>query len=151
MLTVQFEDHTETFLERLRRRLLNACSAPADELADIYRGDLQRNIAPPHSDPGQIPHAYFGWKSGGYGPTNDTMINNPGQVDYLATYIDFAANDLFGGIQASIGFRPSHVQPGENYLLYHDANGRPWIQPIFYRNLTFLKDVSAAAFQGDVT
>lgn len=141
MLTVRFVDHSDQFLEKLRRKLKAAVVAAASELSEGYRTELQREQSPLHSATGQIPHAYVGWLPGGYGPTNETGVNNIPpefagiQTAPLASYIDYGSDDLFG-IGAYVGFLESHVNPGagfdgQNYLLEWDRSGRPWIQPIF--------------------
>jgi hypothetical protein len=150
MLTVQFEDHTNEFLERMRERLVKTCVRAAEVLAEAYVTRLTINEAPPHSKKGEIPHAYFGWKVGGYGPTNDSGVNNPGQTDYLATYISYARSDNFNSIGAEVGFLPSHVDEGQNYLLRHNASSRPWINPIYAIHFHAVVAVTEAAFNEDL-
>jgi hypothetical protein len=157
MLTVRFEDRSEEFLERLRRKLLAAVSAGARTLSERYVERLTETIAPPHSRMGQIPHAYLGWTPGGFGPVNrTTLINNEGQIAFLATYIDFTVGDSGSDLSSSIGFKPSHAD-GEyrihtagsdgNYLLWHNSNGRPWVGPIFDENRDQMANQALAAFE----
>lgn len=145
MINVSFEDHEVEFMGLVRRKLQGAVTQAADRLADDYRDELTKTKAPPHSGKGEIPHAYFGWKPGGYGPTNSTLINNIGQTDYLANYITYETTNIYGTITAYIGFLPSHMPDGQNYLLGHDRAKRPWIVPIFDAYIEF---ASIAAVKG---
>ena len=129
---------------RIAERVSNACVRAAEVLAEEYTIGLQRNTSPPHSKPGQIPHAYMGYIQGGFGPVNvDTDINNTvdqrfayDQQMYLSEYIR-AARDEIGGV---VGFSPSHVQSRfKNYLIgwdqgrieYKSVPTRPWIRPLY--------------------
>ena len=129
---------------RIAERVSNACVRAAEVLATEYTSGLQESVAPPHSRPGQIPHAYNGYVQGGFGPVNaDTRVNNTplqgfayDQQMYLSEYIR-SARDGFGG---AVGFSPSHVQSRfKNYLIgwdqgrieYTSVPRRPWIRPLF--------------------
>jgi hypothetical protein len=129
---------------RIAERVSNACVRAAEVLAVEYKEGLQATVAPPHSRPGQIPHAYMGYVQGGFGPVNDdTRINNTplqgfayDQQMYLSEYIR-SARDGFGGV---VGFSPSHVQSRfKNYLIgwdqgrieYTSVPRRPWIRPLY--------------------
>lgn len=150
MLTVQFVDNSEKIKELLNKKLLASVGKAAQILSDSYQTGLQASIAPPHSRPGQIPHAYMGHKPGGYGPVNgEGEPNNTPlqgfastQSDFLSEYIDHGSQEVFGDIEAFVGFRPSHVASRDmNYLIQHDQSGRPWIRPLYDKN----KDAMIAA------
>ena len=149
----RFDYHRDQFYELLNRKLLAACAAAAEQLADVYRGNLTRNIAPPHSNIGEIPHAYLGWKPDGYGPVRfPETLNNPGQEDFLANYIDFSASDVFF-VSAAVGFKPSHVGSEfapVNYLLWHDRHGRPWVEPILRQNIPIAAEIAKASFEATI-
>lgn len=161
MLTVLFEDHKDRIKEILRKKLGEATFAAADKLADSYKDGLQETIAPPHSRLGQIPHAYMGWKPGGYGPTNpnfrfddqNTWVNNvppefdSAQVSYLSNFIESGSGEEKG----VVGFRPSHVTDrSDNYLLSHDQFwGRPWVRPIYEQVKDQMAAVAKQAFEKD--
>lgn len=140
-MNVRFVDHTEELFQQLMVRVAAATAAAAGVLAEGYREALLRRQAPPHSKIGEIPKAYFGHRPKGYGPTEwaeysgGRAINNPGQVDYLASYIDYSTEQEFGLPTASVGFRPApHIGTPEvpgNYLLLHNESGRPWVVPVF--------------------
>lgn len=51
---------------RIQKKVSAGCSAAAEVLADRYQQELLMEQAPPHSDPGQIPHKYDGIREGGY-------------------------------------------------------------------------------------
>lgn len=162
MLTVRFEEHRERFQDLLFRKLTAGCSAAATELSETYRKILLRNIAPPHSRAGQIPHAYLGHKTGGYGPKNgvEGSINNTPrqgfsntQVTFLASYID-AAPGRNGG--AVVGFSPSHVTTRQkNYLLGWDQGRidgaavpmRPWVRPGYEIARPLMVDIFKVEFK----
>lgn len=128
----------------IAERISNACVRAAEVLAVEYTRGLQESEAPPHSRPGQIPHAYMGYVQNGFGPVNeDTRINNTplqgfayDQQMYLSEYIR-SARDEFGGV---VGFSPSHVPSRfKNYLIgwdqgrieYTSVPRRPWILPLY--------------------
>lgn len=154
MLTVRFEDHSEEIARKIQRKLFAAVRDAAESLADAYKFALQRQVAPPHSGIGEIPHAYLGWKPGGYGPTNSTGINNippefsAEQTAYLSEYISYGAVEEFGA-HGFIGFETNgHVgSRSENYLIYHDQNGRPWVQPVFDQEKPEMIARAKAAFE----
>lgn len=56
-------------IQRLQARMDGACVAAANELASRYRAELLQTQAPPHSEEGQIPHRYDGYREGGYALT----------------------------------------------------------------------------------
>ena len=131
----------------IARKVADACVAAADVLAVEYFKALTYAIAPPHSSPGEIPHAYAGWREGGFGPVNDdTTINNTprqgfakNQEYFLAAYIRSARSSTGG----SVGFTPSHVRDRfMNYLLGWDQGMilgqqvpvRPWVKPVYQRS-----------------
>lgn len=143
----QVEYHREEFLKILDRKLLACVRGASNSLVLDYRSELQREIAPPHSKIGEIPHAYLGWKPGGYGPTNETLINNPGQTEFLSNFIDYEAGDFFF-VSATIGFKPNHTLPGDNYLIMHDREGRPWIRPILDKALPAARIIAKESFDG---
>lgn len=156
MLTAQVADHLPQILELIQRKTFAAVKAAAEQLADDYKTELQRNDAPPHSGPGEIPHRYFGHKPGGFGPVfGDNEINNRPesgfatvQADFLSSYIEGEAVDSFGEIEGYVGFAPSHVVTREqNYLLKHDQEGRPWVDEIFRDNMQGIADAAADAFR----
>lgn len=154
MLSARFEDRSFALQARMLKMLRRACEQAADRLAEGYRAGLQARTAPPHSAAGQIPHAYFGWKPGGFGPVNETTtVNNippefsQEQTDYLSSYIESAGSDETGG--AVVGFAPSHVtRRDQNYLLEHDARERPWVRPIYGRVKKLMADEAKSAFHG---
>lgn len=154
MLNVRTVENTDGVMGLISLRLKRTLGAVAEELADIYRFQLQANEAPPHSGKGEIPHAYFGHKDGGWGPQFEpnTPNNRPEsgfsavQTDFLATYIESGVDDLFDFPEAYVGFAPSHVTTRyQNYLLFHDENGRPWVMPIYNRNRDYLAEVAVKA------
>ena len=143
MFTVRFVSHVDKVEEMLNRKLLAAIKVASETLAEGYRKGLQRKIAPPHSQKGQIPYAYAGHKDGGFGPVNGVgkSNNTPAQgfarsqkvgTDFLSNYISGSASGLFGSIDGWVGFRNSHViSRNKNYLLRWDATTRPWVIPLF--------------------
>ena len=162
MLTVRFEEHKARFAELLLRKMQAATHAAAIELNETYHRILLKNIAPPHSRIGEIPHAYLGHKPGGFGPRNGVAgsINNTArqgfsgsQITFLATYID-AARGRNGG--AVVGFSPSHVTTRQkNYLIGWDQGRidgdavptRPWIRPWYEIAKPLMVDVFKAQFK----
>jgi hypothetical protein len=145
MFVASFDQSSKSRIAaRIVERVSNACVRAAEVLAVGYTEGLQASVAPPHSRPGQIPHAYMGYVQGGFGPVNDdTRINNTplqgfayDQQMYLSEYIR-SARDGFGGV---VGFSPSHVQSRfKNYLIgwdqgrieYTSVPRRPWIRPLY--------------------
>ena len=111
-------------------------SAAAETLAGQYRRELTRRVSPPHSRIGRVPHAYDGPRPGGFDNTGgqDGMKNNRPETGFARDQEDFLANyiETDGG---KIGFRlDGHVaNRSQNYLLWHDRNGRPWVRRIFFR------------------
>lgn len=156
MLTVQFVDHSEAVKELLSRKLLAAVGAAAQILSDGYQGGLQATIAPKHSKVGAIPHAYMGHKPGGFGPLNQPgqPNNTPQQgfsstqTEFLSEYIDHGSTDLFGDVSGFVGFKPGHVTTrSQNYLLWHDAHGRPWVIRLYDKNKQAMATSAQQAFQ----
>lgn len=155
MFSVRIEDNREGVKALLTRKLLAACQAAAESMADGYKFALQSRVAPPHSKLGEIPHAYLGYKPGGFGPTNPTGINNippefsSVQSDYLSSYIEGGASGEFGDVSGFVGFAPSHVTTrDQNYLLYHDRAGRPWVVPTYRREKQAVARAANNAFEG---
>ncbi len=165
MLTVRFEDHSDRVIAMLNRKLAAAIGAAAEDLADSYKFRLQLDESPEHSAPGQIPHRYFGHARDGYGPVNE--VNEPNntplqgfsgtQTDFLATYIDGGADDVFGIVNGYVGFLPSHVTTrDQNYLLQWDQGTipgkfgikRPWVREIYDINKSEISSEAKAAFEG---
>lgn len=154
MLTVRIESHVERIQALIARKLLAAAQAAAEETADAYKYHLQKRQAPPHSDAGEIPHAYMGYKPGGFGPTNPTGVNNippefsSVQTDFLSTYIEGGASGEFGEVSGYVGFAPSHVtRRDQNYLLAHDQSGRPWVDEIFRLERENIRRQARTAFR----
>ena len=111
----EFVDHSEAIKDLLKKKLRNGIMGVTSELADQYKEKLSVP-APPHSQPGEMPHAYLGHKPGGYGPVNGPpgSRNNPGQTQFLKEYIQGDAN--------GVGFAPSHVSGRRgNYLIRWDT------------------------------
>ena len=165
MLTARYEDHSDRVIEMLNRKLTAAIRAAAEHLADAYKYGLQLDESPEHSPPGQIPHRYLGHARDGYGPVNgENEPNNTPvqgfsgtQTDFLATYIDGGADDVFGVVNGYVGFLPSHVtRRDQNYLLQWDQGTiprrlgvrRPWVDEIYDRNKVYIKADAKAAFEG---
>lgn len=155
MLTAQVVDRSQQIMELLNRKLLALTNRACFELADAYKVGLQERDAPPHSEKGEIPHAYFGWKPGGFGPVyEDKGPNNRPpffasfQTDHLATYIEGSAEEVFGEIEGYVGFAPSHVVTREqNYLLYHDQRFRPWVDELYLRNKVQIVEYAIESFR----
>ena len=134
MLTARVIDHRVRIQEMLNRKIGDACAVAAEVLAVAYKKALQETEAPPHSKPGEIPHAYLGWKPGGFRNANADVPpyrNNPGQVAFLSEYIDSAPTKK--GDSAVVGFLQAPHIGGrdENYLLTFDQTNRPWTGPVF--------------------
>ena len=144
----------------IAERISNACVRAAEALAVEYTKGLQESEAPPHSRPGQIPHAYMGYIQNGFGPVNeDTRINNTplqgfayDQQMYLSEYIR-SARDEFGGV---VGFSPSHVPSRfKNYLIgwdqgrieYTSVPRRPWILPLYEQAKSKMIDAARAGLK----
>lgn len=62
----QIEAAKQALAERLQRRIQGACEAAASELSSQYKETLLAIQSPKHSEPGQIPHRYDGYREGGY-------------------------------------------------------------------------------------
>lgn len=157
MLTARYEDHSDRVIEMLNRKLAAAINVAAESLAEAYRVRLQKFQAPPHSGQGEIPHRYLGHRTGGWGPVfGEGEINNRPesgfasvQTDYLATYIEGGADDVFGIVNGYVGFLPSHVAFREqNYLLNWDRNGHPWVDEIYGTAKPEMAIAAKAAFEG---
>lgn len=160
MLTGQVVDYSDRIFALLNRKLLAAIDRVSFELADDYKAGLQANDAPPHSDPGQIPHRYLGHKPNGYGPVfGENEINNRPEVgfsavqaDYLSSYIEGGSSQLFDTIEGFIGFAPSHVTRREqNYLIEYDQRQdeqrRPWVKEIYTQSKPDLIDYAIESFR----
>jgi hypothetical protein len=156
VLTVSFKDHSEDVTAKLRRKVFAAVKVSARTLADGYRKALQEKKAPPHSSIGEIPAAYLGWKPGGFGPTNPTLINNippefaAVQTEFLSEYIVSGFVEEFGG-QGFVGFSSDgHVaNRSQNYLIYWDQfGGRPWIYPVYQQEKNQMIQAARAEFEG---
>ena len=154
MPTVQFVDHSEAIGELLKRKVQAACVAAADSLHTEYGNILQATIAPPHSKPGEIPHAYLGHKIGGYGPVNKFLEanNQPKQgfasvqTRYLSSYIESSENASTNG--AVVGFKPGHVVNRRmNYLIWHDQHGRPWVRRGYEMSSMKMRTAAQSAFK----
>lgn len=150
---------------RLMERMFYATQSICDRAAEEYRSGLTATIAPPHSAKGKIPHAYFGWKDGGYGPVNldnweedpfsfpfgegasggGTRINNTAKQGFASDQSDYLANSITWttevfGESSVVGWKPSHVTSrAMNYLLKHDRTGRPWRKPLYDQMRAMLK------------
>lgn len=155
MLTAQVVDHQQQILDLLKRKLLAMTNRACVELADAYKVGLQERDAPPHSEKGGIPHAYFGWKPGGFGPVYEDLgpNNRPPffasfQTDHLATYIEGSAENVFDEIEGYVGFAPSHdVTRRQNYLLFHDQQSRPWVDELYQRNKQQIVEYAIESFR----
>jgi len=160
VLTVRFEDKREEFKALLARKVAAATAEAAKVLSDTYR-EILSDPAPPHSRPGEIPHAYFGHKEGGWGPVNgrnqpnNTSKNgfNGTQITFLKNYIDSSPES---GGSAVVGFSPSHVTSREkNYLLGWDQGRidgqpvfqRPWVNPGFDMAIQKMRQFAAVEFR----
>ena len=153
VLTVRFKDNTFAIQAKIAELAVEASVAAAEELSEQYKYGLA-TPAPPHSSVGGIPHAYLGWKPGGYGPTNPTGVNNippefaSEQVDFLKEYIGFARSSSAETLGGVVGFSPSHVAGrSQNYLLDHDRSGRPWVRPLYDRAKTAMINAVKAVFR----
>ena len=104
MFTLEIDQSTlqaarAKLIERLQARMEGACVAAAGELAGRYRAELLHTQAPPHSQPGMIPHRYDGYREGGWGGSSRSDIG----VDPGATpFSDAEMQDIF-----NIEFDPS--------------------------------------------
>lgn len=135
MSNVMFVDYSEKVLELLNRKLEAGIRAAAIALADGFQAGLQANFAPPHSKPGQIPHAFAP------DPPKNTPLSGFARIqppkDYLSNYIEGdAAGAAFDSVSGWVGFRNSHVNTRRiNYLLNYDIDrNRPWIQRLYRKN-----------------
>lgn len=156
MWTARIVDRSDEFVESLFERVGIASGAACRVLAARYHEALtatwsfQTPFGPRHSIPGEIPHKYFGHRPGGYRVHGYGEINNEGQTDFLAEYIE--ADDKPGEYEAVVGFAPNHTTKGlrswapkTNYLIAHDVlsgvGERPWIYPVFDENRSELAQV----------
>ena len=155
----EFVDHSEAIKDLLYRKLRALVGAAAERLADDYKIALQRETAPPHSEKGQIPFRYLGHKPRGFGPLNGYgEINNTtsfgfssNQTDYLATYIHGVSGAEGQKVLGLVGFIDSHVtRRDQNYLIWHDRNGRPWVMPVYRKSKSAMISEAKAAFEGAV-
>lgn len=163
MLTAHVIDHSERIKEKIRDKVAAACVAAAEVLAEKYRQELQASQSPPHSRPGEIPHAYLGHREGGWGPRfergqpNNTPQSgfDSTQIGSLAIYIEAGTS----GTGAVVGFEPSHVgNRSQNYLIEWDqgrvrggrGRRRPWIRPIFDESKQRMKEAAIAAMKADL-
>jgi hypothetical protein len=160
VLTVRFEDKREEFKALLLRKVAAATAEAARVLSDTYQ-EILSDPAPPHSMPGEIPHAYFGHKEGGYGPVNGYLQpNNTSshgfngtQITFLKNYIDSSSSSDGSAV---VGFSPSHVTTREkNYLIGWDQGRidgasvpqRPWINPGFEMAKQKMRQFAAVEFR----
>jgi hypothetical protein len=136
---ISAEGSVVSHLAEIKIRIENIASvmvnAAAETLAGQYRAELTRRVSPPHSRAGSVPHAYDGPRPGGYDNTGGRPVkNNRPETGFAREQEDFLANyiETNGG---QIGFRlDGHVaNRTQNYLLWHDQNGRPWVRRIFFR------------------
>jgi hypothetical protein len=158
-LAVSFADHSERINEILQRKIKAGMGASAVSLAEAYKDGLQAEQAPPHSEPGQVPHAYLGHRPGGYGPLlGENEIQNVtffgfsrDQSDNLSSYIEGGSSGSGSTVQGSVGFTDSHVTTrSQNYLIGWDQGTvprfsgivRPWIIPLYRK----AKSVMISAF-----
>lgn len=159
MLTVQFVDHSDRLKEVINRKLEAAIGVATEYLTDSYVFALQASVAPPHSEKGEIPHAYGGHVPGGFGPVhgagqpNNTplegFVREQPIRDFLSNYLRGGVTDLFDSIEGYVGFAPSHVgSRNMNYLLQHDRDGRPWVKPVFDRARGDMANEAKRAFEG---
>ena len=157
MLTVHVEHYKERIQELVQQRMQGVCYAAAESLEDQYRRGLREGTSPPHSRPGQVPHAYMGHRPGGYPfKKNNTpesgTINNTVAQGFAKDQDDFLSNYIRAGrtkAGACVGFIPSHVQNRfKNYLLGWDqgviggnvVEKRPWVEPLFNRGRSSIRD-----------
>lgn len=149
-IVVSFADHSERINAIIGRKMKAGLGAMAVNLADEYKTGLQAEKAPPHSDPGQIPHAYLGHREGGYGPLlgegeiqNVTFFGfSRDQSDFLSSYIEGGSSGSGDSVRGVVGFADSHVtERRQNYLIQWDQGNvpgffgivRPWIIPLYQR------------------
>lgn len=162
MLTVRIVDHSEEFLDSLYERIGIASGAACRLLADRYRESLTKTWSfqnpggPRHSIEGEIPHKYFGHRPGGFQLHGYGEINNDGQTDFLAEYIE--ADERPGEPVAFVGFAPNHTEKGArgwfrgaNYLITHDPlsgyGDRPWIYPVFEESRNEMAQIASQLLQ----
>ena len=148
MFSVTFVDHSDQIKEILNRKLLACVKAAAERIAESYVEGLQARFAPPHSSPGQIPHAFNGRNA--YGEPNNSVLRGfaQDQETYLSNYIEGDAFGRFGDVEGFVGFRPSHVSGrAMNYLIAHDMEGRPWVRRLFDRNRSRIAAAAKTAFK----
>jgi hypothetical protein len=162
-IAVRFEDHSAQIIEMIERKLRAGLGEAARVLGEEYQTALLAEDAPPHSKPGQIPHAYLGHKPGGFGPLNGPgEINNTtkfgfssDQQDNLASYIHGTGTPAGQRLQAIVGFSDSHVtRRSQNYLIQWDqaeiqgsAKRRPWVRPVYDKRKTQIVNAFKAGFR----
>jgi hypothetical protein len=160
VLTVRFEDKREEFKALLLRKVSAATAEAARVLEETYV-EILSDPAPPHSRPGEIPHAYFGHKPGGWGPANGRFQpNNTSKQGFNGTQVTFLKNYISSGGSADgsavVGFSPSHVTTRQkNYLLGWDQgriNGdavlrRPWVNPGYEMAKIKMRQFAAVEFR----
>jgi hypothetical protein len=158
MLSVRFSDNREAVKAVLARKVMAACVEAASVLAETYV-EILSDSAPPHSRPGEIPHAYNGHKEYGYRKNLPLQPNNTAvwgfngtQITFLKNYIDHSRSER----GAVVGFSPSHVTTREkNYLLGWDQGRidgspvpiRPWVNPGFELAKEKMKQFAAVEFR----
>jgi hypothetical protein len=152
--SVRIVDYRERFRDALLKRLGLGMAAAAEELKGTY-AQMLSVPAPPHSDVGGIPKAYNGFKPGGYGPVNSsTTVNNippvfdQVQTDSLVEYLGVSTEGAVGEQEILVGFRQSHVgSRDQNYLIWHDQNGRPWVERGYIRAVPSMVEAFKDAIQ----
>lgn len=155
MITYRIVDHTEEVNEEIARRVQMLCDFAAKEISAAYRSQtdgLGATQAPPHSDPGQIPHYFNGRDQDGL-PNNKPPEFARAQEQPLYKYI----RPLLGAgmprkrsIKAVVGFGLNgHVaNRRQNYLIRHDRQDRPWVIPIYlnHRDRIAARVINALGF-----
>jgi hypothetical protein len=158
MLSVRFEDNREAVKAVLARKVMAACVEVSNVLTEQYV-EMLGTPAPPHSRPGEVPHAYNGHKEFGYRKFQPLQPNNTAasgfngtQITFLKNYIDYGRS----GYGAVVGFTPSHVSTREkNYLLGWDQGRiegqpvpiRPWVNPGYELAKAKMKQFAAVEFR----
>lgn len=155
-LVAEVVDHSQRIKDLIARKLRASLGAAAERLSDQYAAELQRVRAPPHSEKGQVPHAYLGHRPGGFGPVNGPgEINNTvqqgfsrDQSDFLASYIHGVSGGEGQSLRGMVGFEDSHVTSrAQNYLLVHNFRGRPWVFPVYQRGKSQMIEDFTSAFR----
>lgn len=148
MFSVTFVNHSEKIKELLNRKLLACIKEASERIAESYVEGLQDKFAPPHSNIGQIPHAFNGRNA--YGEPNNSVLSGfaQDQETYLSNYIEGDAFGRFGDVEGFVGFRPGHVSGRSmNYLIAHDREGRPWVKRLYDRNRSRIASAAETAFK----